>query len=183
MSREEGKEAPLFFFGQIARLRADSFAVVVDIYRWINRSDLRFLREKGERFMRRIAAFILIFVMMFSGSSAFAEGAAESIVTDGKGKIVVLATGGTIAGVGEAGKTAGYKPGTLTAEELLSAVPQLADVAEIEAIQVCNVNSDDITVEVWITLANNRLENSTVKGLQIEAHAEDTGNPVPEARS
>lgn len=126
--------------------------------------------------MKRIAAFILIFVMMFSGSSAFAEGAAESIVTDGKGKIVVLATGGTIAGVGEAGKTAGYKPGTLTAEELLSAVPQLADVAEIEAIQVCNVNSDDITAEVWITLANTINEMAAdpdVKGFVI-THGTDT---------
>ena len=71
-----------------------------------------------------------------------------------KGKVVILATGGTIAGVGEAGKTAGYKPGSLTAEELLAAVPELEDVAEIEAIQVCNVNSDDITAEVWLTLAD-----------------------------
>ena len=91
-------------------------------------------------------------------------------------KIVVLATGGTIAGVGEAGKTAGYKPGSLTAEELLSAVPQLSDVAEIEAIQVCNVNSDDITAEVWITLANTINEMAAdpdVKGLVI-THGTDT---------
>ena len=70
------------------------------------------------------------------------------------GKVVILATGGTIAGVGDAGKSAGYTPGTLTAEDLISAVPELADVAEIEAIQVCNVNSDDITDKVWIELAN-----------------------------
>ena len=104
--------------------------------------------------MKRIMAFILVFVVMLTCSSAFAAETAEPKDADGKGKIVVLATGGTIAGVGEAGKTAGYKPGSLTADELLSAVPQLADVAEIEAIQVCNVNSDDITAEVWITLAN-----------------------------
>lgn len=70
------------------------------------------------------------------------------------GKVVVLATGGTIAGVGDAGKSAGYKPGTLTAEDLIGAIPELADVAEIEAVQVCNVNSDDITDTVWIELAN-----------------------------
>ena len=70
------------------------------------------------------------------------------------GKVVILATGGTIAGVGDAGKSAGYRPGTLTAEDLISAVPELADVAPIEAIQVCNVNSDDITASVWIELAN-----------------------------
>ena len=76
------------------------------------------------------------------------------VVAEQKGKVVVLATGGTIAGVGDAGKSAGYTPGTLTAEDLISAVPELADVADIEAIQVCNVNSDDITDKVWIELTN-----------------------------
>ncbi len=69
-------------------------------------------------------------------------------------KVMVLATGGTIAGVGEAGKTAGYKPGSLTVEELLAEIPALRNVAEIEAVQVCNVNSDDITSEIWIKLVN-----------------------------
>lgn len=106
-----------------------------------------------------------------SETSGPAEDSLES-----KPKIVVLATGGTIAGVGEAGKTAGYKPGSLTAEELLSAVPQLADVAEIEAIQICNVNSDDITAEVWIELANTINEMAAdpdVKGFVI-THGTDT---------
>lgn len=49
-------------------------------------------------------------------------------------KVIILATGGTIAGVGDQGKTAGYKPGSLTAEDLISAVPELEDVAAIEAI-------------------------------------------------
>ena len=93
-----------------------------------------------------------------------------------KPKIVVLATGGTIAGVGEAGKTAGYIPGVLTAEDLLYAVPQLSDIAEIETIQVCNVNSDDITAEVWIKLANTINEMAAdpdVKGFVI-THGTDT---------
>ena len=93
-----------------------------------------------------------------------------------KGKVVILATGGTIAGVGDAGKSAGYKPGTLTAEDLISAVPELADVAEIEAIQVCNVNSDDITDTVWIELANRINELSKdpeIEGFVI-THGTDT---------
>jgi len=76
--------------------------------------------------------------------------------TKGKGKVVVLATGGTIAGVGEKGKTAGYKPGSLSADDLLSAVPELKNVADIEAVQVCNVNSDDITAETWLTVAKKK---------------------------
>ena len=78
--------------------------------------------------MKRIIAILLCLVMVASLLSALAE---ETTVSERKPKIVVLATGGTIAGVGEAGKTSGYKPGSLTAEELLAAVPQLADVAEI----------------------------------------------------
>ncbi len=61
-------------------------------------------------------------------------------------KVVVLATGGTIAGVGEAGKTAGYTPGSLSAESLVLAVPELAEAADVEAVQICNVNSDGIVI-------------------------------------
>ena len=68
-------------------------------------------------------------------------------------KIVVLATGGTIAGLGEHGKTVGYEPSKLLAEDLIAAVPELEELADIEAIQVCNVNSDDITDAIWIKLA------------------------------
>lgn len=96
--------------------------------------------------------------------------------TKGKGKVVVLATGGTIAGVGEKGKTAGYKPGSLSADDLLSAVPELKNVADIEAVQVCNVNSDDITAETWLTVAKKINEMSArddVKGFVV-THGTDT---------
>ena len=91
--------------------------------------------------------------MLLPFVAAIAETSGETAGHEGKGKIVVLATGGTIAGIGEEGKTAGYIPGVLTAEELLLAVPDLEKVAQIEAIQICNVNSDDITAEHWIALA------------------------------
>lgn len=100
----------------------------------------------------------------------------SSDTTKGKGKVAVLATGGTIAGVGEAGKTAGYKPGSLSADDLLSAVPELKDVAEIEAVQVCNVNSDDITAETWLEIAKKINEMSSdpdLKGFVI-THGTDT---------
>lgn len=93
-----------------------------------------------------------------------------------KGKIVILATGGTIAGVGNPGKTLGYTPGALSAGELLKTVPQLKDVAPIETIQICNVNSDDITDSVWITLANTvntMAQDPDVRGFVI-THGTDT---------
>ena len=132
--------------------------------------------NKEEKAMKRFSALILYLVMILSLASSLAEETGETGALETNGKIVVLATGGTIAGVGDAGKTAGYKPGTLTAEELLLAVPELAEVAPIEAIQVCNVNSDDITAEVWLTLANtiNELaDDPEVKGFVI-THGTDT---------
>ena len=129
--------------------------------------------------MKRILCLFLTLCLMLP---VFA--AAETAVTDtaptgtavSRGRVVVLATGGTIAGVGEAGKTAGYKPGSLTAEQLLAAVPELEQVADIEAVQVCNVNSDDITAEVWLTLAhtvNEMAKDPGVTGFVI-THGTDT---------
>ena len=126
--------------------------------------------------MKRSIIFFICCVLVFTVSSIDINASAKSKEKSEGKKIIVLATGGTIAGVGDAGKTAGYKPGTLTAEELLSAVPELADIADIEAIQVCNVNSDDITAEIWITLANiinEKASDPEVKGFVI-THGTDT---------
>ena len=68
-------------------------------------------------------------------------------------RIVLLATGGTIAGTGEPGKDIGYQSGSLPAEKIAGAVPGLSDIAEIKTIQVCNLNSDDMTDSIWIDLA------------------------------
>ncbi len=125
----------------------------------------------------RIGLIMLALLAIFSWASAETEGRlAPEASTDDRGRVVILATGGTIAGVGVPGKTEGYKPGTLTVEELLSAVPQLEDVAQIEAVQVCNVNSDDITAEVWLTLAktiNEMADDPAVTGFVV-THGTDT---------
>ena len=93
-----------------------------------------------------------------------------------KGKVVILATGGTIAGVGEEGKEDGYKPGSLKVDDLLSAIPELGDIAEIEAVQICNVDSDNITAEIWLKLANTineMADDPAVKGFVV-THGTDT---------
>lgn len=111
--------------------------------------------------------------MMFCLLSSFA--AAEEAAAP-KPKVVVLATGGTIAGIGGDGKTTGYLPGILSAESLIGAVPELEDIAEIEAVQICNVNSDDITDEIWLRLAdtiNQMAADPSVAGFVI-THGTDT---------
>lgn len=93
-----------------------------------------------------------------------------------KRKVVILATGGTIAGVGATGKTIGYQPGSLTAKDLILDVPELNTVAAIETIQICNVNSDDITDRIWIRLAktiNEMSDDPEIAGFVI-THGTDT---------
>lgn len=123
--------------------------------------------------MKKLAAFLALIILVMS---VCAVGIGETETPENRGKVVVLATGGTIAGVGDPGKIAGYKPGILTAEVLLWGVPEIDEVADIEVVQVCNVNSDDITAEIWLELANtiNQMaEDPDVKGFVI-THGTDT---------
>ena len=68
--------------------------------------------------------------------------------------VYVLSTGGTIASAGSsATDLSNYKPGSILGEQLVKAVPQIAQVADVRVEQVVNVNSSDITIENWLTLA------------------------------
>ena len=67
--------------------------------------------------------------------------------------VAVLATGGTIAGAGSLGKATNYRPGQLDVHALLDMAQGAHDVANVRAVQICNVNSDDITAEHWLDLA------------------------------
>jgi len=69
-------------------------------------------------------------------------------------KVLVIATGGTIAGVQSAPGTLGsYRAGTLTAEQIVGSVPELARYARVEVEQFSNVASTRITTQQWIGLA------------------------------
>ncbi|NDV67439.1 type II asparaginase [Dysgonomonas sp. 25] len=70
-----------------------------------------------------------------------------------KPTVYVLATGGTIAGQGATEVAAGYKAGSITVDQLLSAVPEIKDIANIQAEQVANIGSQDMNDEVWLKLA------------------------------
>lgn len=74
-------------------------------------------------------------------------------------KVLVIATGGTIAGVQNApGTLGGYRAGTLTAEQVVSSVPELSRHAQVEAEQFSNVASTRITPQQWIALSR-RIES------------------------
>src|ERR1043166_4767340 len=68
-------------------------------------------------------------------------------------RIKVLATGGTIAGAQATQADAGYKSGTFSVDELIKAVPQLKNIAELSGEQVANIGSQTMNHEVWLKLA------------------------------
>src|SRR4029077_20073720 len=67
--------------------------------------------------------------------------------------IVVLATGGTIAGAAASDVQAGYKSGQVGVEQLLAAVPQAQKLAKMRGEQISNIGSQDMNDEVWLKLA------------------------------
>ncbi|MFI8417679.1 L-asparaginase 2 [Serratia sp. NPDC078593] len=67
--------------------------------------------------------------------------------------ITVLATGGTIAGGGDSATQSTYTAGKVGIDALVSAVPQLKDVASVQGEQVVSIGSQDMNDEVWLTLA------------------------------
>jgi len=91
-------------------------------------------------------------------------------------KIKVLATGGTIAGAQASQADAGYKSGTFSVEDLIKAVPQLKNIAEMSGEQVANIGSQTMNHEVWLKLANRVnevLSSAQVDGVVI-THGTDT---------
>src|SRR5690349_11836057 len=68
-------------------------------------------------------------------------------------KIKVLATGGTIAGAQKTQADAGYKSGAFSVDDLIQAVPQLKNIAELSGEQVANIGSQTMNHEVWLKLA------------------------------
>lgn len=62
----------------------------------------------------------------------------------------VLSTGGTIAGRGASSTNfSEYQASSLLGAELLAAVPEVKQYADVDVEQVVNVSSPNITVDVW----------------------------------
>ena len=89
-------------------------------------------------------------------------------------RVVVLATGGTIASMSDP-LTGGLRA-SLTGEEIVQAVPGLSEIARVDVEQIANVGSRDMTPEIWKTLArraNELLSSPDIEGV-IVTHGTDT---------
>ncbi len=90
--------------------------------------------------------------------------------------VVVLATGGTIAGTGESATGSSYTAGQVRIGEMIDAVPNIRKLANLTGEQTANVGSQDMSVEVWLILAkriNELLAKDDVDGVVI-THGTDT---------
>lgn len=76
------------------------------------------------------------------------------MTTESLPRVVVLATGGTIAGrAGSALTLSEYQAGAVSGTELVEAVPELSRLAHIRVEQIANVGSSNMTFAVWRALA------------------------------
>src|SRR5678816_1023771 len=102
--------------------------------------------------------------------------ASQYAVAQKKKNVVILATGGTIAGAAASGTQAAYTSGAVTIDAMIAAVPGIKDMATIKGEQISNVGSQDISFDIMLKLAKriNELANkSDVDGIVI-THGTDT---------
>ena len=118
----------------------------------------------------------LILTLSLAVTAIHTRAAAQAPATGSLPNVVVLATGGTIAGAAASDVQAGYTSGQVGVEQLLAAVPQAKKLANLRGEQISNIGSQDMNDEVWIKLAtrlNDLLAMPDVAGVVI-THGTDT---------
>jgi L-asparaginase len=91
-------------------------------------------------------------------------------------RIIILATGGTIAGAGTSSDRAGYTAGKIPVEDLIGSIPTVKKIANITGEQIASVGSQDMTIDIWKKLAmriNEIYKNNEADGIVV-THGTDT---------
>lgn len=95
----------------------------------------------------------------------------------GKPQVVILATGGTIAGAGAAAtNSASYQAAKVPVDKLIAGVPELANVAEVRGEQVFQIASESFTNDKLVQLGKRvaqLLREPAVSGVVV-THGTDT---------
>ena len=114
---------------------------------------------------------VLFLSVLFLGGPQFTPAQQKALPN-----IVVLATGGTIAGAASTGTQSAYTSGEVTIDAMLAAVPGIRELANIKGEQISNVGSQDMSFEIMLKLAkrcNQLLSDKSLAGIVI-THGTDT---------
>lgn len=125
---------------------------------------VRFSHFFGKRFLLGILLVVLLC------ASAWASGGK-------KPNIVILATGGTIAGLGgSSANVSAYQSAVVPVDKLIAAVPEMQNIANIKGEQVFQIGSESYNNERWLKLGrrvSELLKSADVDGVVI-THGTDT---------
>jgi len=91
-------------------------------------------------------------------------------------RVIILATGGTIAGAGASADRAGYTAGKIPIDDLIGGIPSVKKIANITGEQVASVGSQDMTIDIWKKLAvriNEIFKNNEADAIVV-THGTDT---------
>jgi L-asparaginase len=121
-----------------------------------------------------VSSLLLAALSLSQGALASAQAAAAAAVD--LPRVVILATGGTIAGVQPKEGEPGYKSGSLSIGSLIEAAPGIEKIARLEGEQIASIGSQDMNDAVWSKLArraNEVLAQPDVAGIVV-THGTDT---------
>jgi L-asparaginase len=119
--------------------------------------------------LRATRTLLVIVALIAAAPSAFAAGTR-------KPNVVILATGGTIAGAAASGTQAGYTSGAVGIDTMIAGVPGITELASIKGEQISNVGSQDMSFDILLKLAkriNALAASPDVDGIVI-THGTDT---------
>ena len=99
--------------------------------------------------LRRLKLALLGVLICTSHWTAWAQSAQATLPW-----VVVLSTGGTIAGRGGSSTSlTEYKSGSILGSELVDAVPEIKQHARVRVEQIANLGSTNISTAIWLKLA------------------------------
>src|SRR5215217_8694386 len=107
--------------------------------------------------MKKIVSLLVIFVLVIEVQAQLP-------------RVIILATGGTIAGAGASADRAGYTAGKIPIDDLIGTIPSVKKIATITGEQVASVGSQDMTIDIWKKLTvriNEIAKNKEAEGIVI----------------